>query len=122
MLKMEEKLSNICGECRFLIPEYDRQGRGKCYFTDNRYLPSCGACKAFVERYGGNQPTNGDVIRQGGNDALAEFKSKLSCEVCAYANTDCYAPAGRPSDCKSGVLAWLNAPAEIKAESEGEDE
>ena len=46
-----------CGECRFLIPEYDRHGRGKCYYTDNRYLPSCGACKAFAERYGGNQLT-----------------------------------------------------------------
>lgn len=54
--------NKTCGECRFLIPEYDRHGRGKCYCTDNRYLPSCGACKAFAERYGGNSPTVFDTI------------------------------------------------------------
>lgn len=45
--------------------------------------------------------TNGDAIRQRINEELAEIKSKLSCELCAYANTGC----------KSGVLAGLNAPA-----------
>ena len=103
-----------CGECRFLIPEYDRHGRGKCYHTDNRHLPSCGACKAFVERYGGNQPTNGDKIRQGGNRELAELIWAMRhCRLCIYHDPReivCNRPGNKT--CVDGIESWLNAPAE----------
>ena len=97
--------NKTCGECRYML---HKDAFEVCTHSMTETSMFNEACKHFTP------PTNGDVIRQGGNQVLAEFQSKLSCEVCAYANTGCYAPAGRPSDCKSGVLAWLNAPACVK--------
>ena len=78
--------NKTCGECRFLSTEYDRHGRGKCYYTDNRYLPSCGACKAFKEAY--NAPmTNGDVIRQMSNEELVEFMKNVAEGICEHCVT-----------------------------------
>ena len=122
--------NKTCGECLYYDAPF-------CDYHAMKVASTRKSCDLFDSKE--KPPTNGDVIRQGGNQALAEFKGKLSCEVCAYANTDCRAPAGRPSDCKSGVLAWLNAPADCvkqngdhdtqtdlcktdNTESEGEDE
>ena len=105
--------NKTCGECRFHNTEYDRHGRGKCYYTDNWYLPSCGACKAFKEAYHAGTLTNGDRIRQMDNAETAEFFG--------FAVLICPPIRGRkpdncPDGCKECWLNWLNAP----AESEGE--
>lgn len=63
--------------------------------------------------------TNGDVIRQGGNEALIRYKNEHKCDICAYAAPLDHAPACRRPDgktCRDGVLMWLNAPAESKTE------
>jgi hypothetical protein len=71
------------------------------------------------------KPTNGDVIRQGGNRAIAKFAYKTArthiCGTCAFATIEngrykCTAEHGQ--SCIDGIESWLNAP----AESEGEDE
>ncbi|MBO5680372.1 MAG: hypothetical protein J6T08_01545 [Lentisphaeria bacterium] len=106
-------MTKTCGECKHL----------------NKELAFCRACGAkwIKETDGANckyfeqiqPPTNGDVIRQGGNRALAEFHGKLACDVCAYRyDHRCIAPQGKPLTCVDGIEAWLNAP----AESEGKDE
>lgn len=105
-------INKTCGECRFLLPEYDRQGRGKCYFTDNRYLPSCGACKAFVERYSGSHPTNGDKIRQMITSELIDVIK------CPYPGKYCVHRCMHGYACDCCKRDWLNAP----AKSEGKDE
>ena len=111
-----------CGECRFLLPEHDGHGRGKCYFNNNRYLPSCGACKAFVERYSGNRPTNGDVIRQCSNRELAEisvYEDTMSEGEIIYRSTLIVDKFFLTKNCAVAVVvAWLNAP----VESEGKNE
>ena len=102
---MSEKSNDkTCGECKF---------NG----VDCRCEADEKACGEFVQK----TITNGDVIRQGGNRALAEFKSEHKCDTCAYAAPLDHAPAcQRPEgrSCFDGMLEWLNAP----AESEGEDE
>lgn len=107
---MENK---TCGECRYF--EYPAGQCSKvmdynfCHDSDN-------ACEYFEPK----AITNGDRIRQGGDYALAHFKSEHRCDVCAYAAPIDTAPAcQRPEGkvCFDGLLAWLNAP----AESEGED-
>ena len=63
--------------------------------------------------------TNGDVIRQGGDEALMLFKKKHKCDCCVYIhNGNCTEPVDRKDRCADGLKQWLNAP----AESEGEDE
>lgn len=104
--------NKTCGECRHL------ECAKKIGFCQEMKYPLCPAelpsCANFEQKI----ITNGDVIRQMSNEELAEFNQKLSCEVCGFKNTGCFAPAGKPSSCKDGVLAWLNAP----AEGEGKDE
>ena len=96
--------NKTCGECKhFEVDIVAAKCEKKLWICDD----DTPACKKFEQK----PLTNGDVIRQGGNQALAEFKSELPCAICAYANTGCFAPAGRQSDCKSGILAWLDAPA-----------
>lgn len=114
MLKMEEKLNNkTCGECRYFEPDDISACCEAVKIICNDNAP---ACKDFEPK---PKPTNGDVIRQGGDYALAHFKSEHRCDVCAYAAPIDTAPACcRPEGkiCFDGILAWLNAP----AESEGE--
>lgn len=84
-------------------------GRGKTY-ADNE------ACRRFSEKKPIPPLTNGDKIRQGGDYALAHFKSEHRCDVCAYAAPLDEAPAcRRPKGkvCFDGMLAWLNAPADV---------
>ena len=57
--------------------------------------------------------TNGDRIRQGGDDALVEFKKKHKCDCCVYiCNGNCTEPVDRKNRCDDGLKHWLNAPAE----------
>lgn len=59
--------------------------------------------------------TNGDMIRKGGDYALAHFKSKHRCDVCAYAAPIDTVPACRRPDgkvCFDGRIAWLKMAAE----------
>lgn len=131
---MKEKMSNVCEECR-----YHKNNRCMlpCYTINHPAENS--ACHRFEVK---TPPTNGDVIRQGGDYALAHFKSEHRCNVCAYAAPIDTAPACRRPEgkvCFDGMLAWLNAPADCvkqngnddtqtdlckadNTESEGEDE
>ena len=96
--------SKTCGECRHFREDF----KDMCLWKDQHRE----ACADF------EPPTNGDVIRQGGDRALAEFHDKLACDVCAYRyDHRCKAPQGKPLTCVDGIEAWLNAP----AESEGEE-
>lgn len=105
--------NKTCGECKYL------DGERYCEFLDFEPKPEMGGCANFEPK-----PTNGDRIRQGGDYALAHFKSEHRCDVCAYAAPIDTAPACRRPEgkiCFDGMLAWLNAPAESK-ESEAKDE
>ena len=64
--------------------------------------------------------TKGDMIRQGGNRALAAFQQLNTCDNCIYNNDSrLHNYCDKPIDktCTDGIEAWLNAPAK-----EGEDE
>ena len=126
---MEEKLSNkTCGECRGFSESENRclllGGRGKAY-ADNE------ACRRFSEKKPIPSLTNGDVIRQGGDEALMLFKKKHKCDCCVYLhNGNCTEPVDKKDRCEYGLKQWLNAPADcvgkdtdvLTKESEGEDE
>ena len=90
-----------CGECRYL--DKNRY----CNFLDFEPKPQMKGCANFEPK-----PTNGDVIRQGGNKRLITFSTEWSCFHCAYHNgieRKCERPEGK--DCFDGIEAWLNAPA-----------
>lgn len=98
---------------------------GECQWYDHHHLlcviggdikPTERAKDCFVSA----NLTNGDRIRQGGDYALAHFKSEHRCDVCAYAAPIDTAPACRRPEgkiCFDGMLAWLNAPADCVAEN-----
>lgn len=97
--------NKTCGECRFYNEDFN-------FCLHWRYVDiteSSGICNYFAPL------TNGDVIRQGGDRALAHFKSEHKCDVCAYAAPIDTVPACQRPDgkvCYDGILDWLNAPAE----------
>lgn len=97
-----------CGDCRYL--DKNRY----CNFLDFEPKPQMKGCANFEPK-----PTNGDLIRQGGDDALIDFADGIRrrmCHYCTFAkDKSCVDKTG---DCWEGVRAWLNA----LAESEGEDE
>jgi ABC-type sulfate transport system substrate-binding protein len=131
MFKMEENSNNkTCGECRYF--EVDAVAA-----TCEKRLCICDddtpACKKFEQK----PLTNGDIIQQGGNRAIAKFAYKTArthiCGTCAFATIEngryvCTAKDGQ--SCVDGIEAWLNAPADcvgkdtdvLTKESEGNDE
>lgn len=100
--------NKTCCDCAFLIDGY-------CGYHQKEFGIIEPVCEEF-ELMPEQKPTNGDVIRQGGNAAIAEFSWSDPCLHCAYSSGKCKRPMDKT--CKDGQLAWLNAP----AESEGEDE
>lgn len=127
-------MTKTCGECKHLN-------------RDLAFCRACGAkwinikdgtnCKYFEQI---QPPTNGDRIRQGGDDELIDFADGIRrrmCHYCVYSkDKSCVDKTG---NCWEGVRAWLNAPADCvkqkgdhdtqadlckadKTESEGEDE
>ena len=101
-------MTKTCGECKHYIAEMFH-----CQKNDVMAEPH-NTCEDFEPKV----ITNGDKIRQMGNSELAKLLLDLSDErggtVCARCDSEnCLV-----QDCKEGVIAWLNAP----AESEGEDE
>lgn len=127
--------TKTCGECKFF-----KQNEEICLHDEKHYWSKkeFDACTGFEAK----PVTNGDVIRQGGNRALAEFIDKVCkcpCEFCIYAKYiedygfgeggfGCKKPDEK--DCTDGFEAWLNAPADcvgkdtdvLTKESEGKDE
>lgn len=105
--------NKTCGECKC----YDMHG-GCNKLKNTLWIHSTNiACIKFEAK----NSTNGDRIRQGGDYALAHFKSEHRCDVCAYAAPIDTAPACRRPEgkiCFDGMLAWLNAPAESEMENE----
>lgn len=49
------------------------------------------------------KPTNGDKIRQGGNEALVEYRQKFICHLCAYR----FDKKCNGARCKDGLIEWL---------------
>lgn len=104
--------NKTCGECKFHCASGN--------FCSHHGIPwlteSNGACKDFDPI---PKPTNGEKIRQGGDDALIDFADGIRrrmCHYCVYAkDKSCVDKTG---DCWEGIRAWLNAP----AESEGGDD
>lgn len=97
-----------CKECKhfFTSDEGKCEDKGQehwCYADDD-------ACKSFCSK---QPPTNGDVIRQMSNEALA--KTLRMCRFCAYYG-ECLTDPNKNGQCYYGRLAWLNAPAESEKE------
>ena len=64
--------------------------------------------------------TNGDRIRQMSNEELALFFDQPQCHICPYENKETYfCGATENESCQTGILAWLNAPAESEEEQWG---
>ena len=95
---------------------------GECQWYDHHHLlcviggdvkPTERAKDCFVST---NQ-TNGDRIRQGGDDALIDFADGIRrrmCHYCVYSkDKSCVDKTG---DCWEGVRAWLDAPAKEESE------
>jgi hypothetical protein len=108
--------SKTCGQCRHFAPETDM-----CCLYDDHFVEAYDiteACDDFEQK----NPTNGDRIRQGGDDALIDFADGIRrrmCHYCVYSkDKSCVDKTG---DCWEGIRAWLNAPAD-NTESEGKDE
>ena len=99
--------NKTCGECKH-HKEKCHCEKFCCYAGESDFCDEFEPAKKQII-------TNGDRIRQGGNRALAQFKSEHKCDVCAYAAPLDHAPACLRPDgkvCYDGFLAWLNAPAE----------
>lgn len=99
-------MTKTCGECRFYVKETEHcklKGIGWKFATDT-------PCSGFTPR---KPITNGDKIRQGGDDELIDFADGIRrrmCHYCVYSeDKSCVNKAG---NCWEGVRAWLNAPAE----------
>jgi hypothetical protein len=109
-----EMKTKTCGDCKHFMD-------GRCNYGDEPFEVEKGSpyCDdRFFEP--APKPTNGDVIRQGGDTALLAYRSNAACYHCSFRGTEsCKSDF---SNCKDGQLAWLNAPAEINTEREGEDE
>ena len=103
-------MTKTCGECKYHIYEC-HCGKFECYAGKSDF------CDEFEPKEK-KVITNGDKIRQGGNDALIDFADgcrRMMCHYCVYSKyKTCVDKAG---NCWEGVRAWLNAP----AESEGEE-
>lgn len=127
--------TKTCGECKYRYAyRHDEDCNGRCKLAPTYRIPSDKpACSDFEPI---PPPTNGDVVRQGNNRKLAEIFDDLyngnKCKYCIH-----YAGSGvcilNPTtfseydegylddeDCLNGFEAWLNAPAEINTEREGE--
>lgn len=91
------------GECRF----HDKDDH--CGFVGFTRPANLSACRNFEPK-----PTNGDVIRRGGDKALLAYRSNAACYCCSFRDTEsCKSDF---SNCKDGQLAWLNAPTESGGE------
>lgn len=100
-------MTKICGECK-----HYNAAMFHCEKHDAMAEPhnTCEDCTAKTI-------TNGDKIRQGGDDALIDFADGIRrrmCHYCVYSKyKSCVDKAG---NCWEGVRAWLNAPAESERE------
>lgn len=98
-------MTKTCEDCRFYAKETEHcklKGIGWKFATDT-------PCSGFTLR----EPiTNGDKIRQSGDDELIDFADGIRrrmCHYCVYSKyKTCVDKAG---NCWEGVRAWLNAPA-----------
>lgn len=100
-------MTKTCGECKHLNRELAFcRACGARWLNDND-----GAnCRYFEQK---TPPTNGDRIRQGGDDALIDFADGIRrrmCHYCVYYKDK--ACVDKTGDCWEGIRAWLNAPAD----------
>ena len=100
--------NKTCGECKhFELDEIAAICHKHCLICND----DAPACEDFEPKV----ISNGDRIRQGGDYALAHYKSEHRCDVCAYAAPLDHAPACRRPDgkvCFDGMIAWLKMAAE----------
>ena len=103
---MENK---TCGECRHFR---DADFKNMCFWKDQHRE----ACADF------ESPTNGDVIRQGGDAALIDFADGIRRRMCHYCaffqEKSC---VDKTCGCWEGVKLWLNAPADCVKQNAGND-
>jgi hypothetical protein len=107
--------NKTCGECK----HFDSVGQCKSVRVFNSIHDWTLACIKFEAK----KPTNGDVIRQGGNRELAEifddFYNGNKCKYCInYISGNCkfddkhaeYDEGGwvEDKDCIDGIESWLN--------------
>lgn len=97
-------MNKTCGACKYYLAEFYH-----CQKNDVMAEPH-NTCEDFEPKEK-KVITNGDRIRQMNNEGLAELIDN-SCKACVKCVTGCDA------ECYSGILAWLNAPAE-SVESNG---
>ena len=90
------------------------KGKVHCFFEQSGTFKADN-CEDFKPKVS----TNGDKIRQGGDDELIDFADGIRrrmCHYCVYSKyKTCVDKAG---NCWEGVRAWLNAPAESEVEDE----
>jgi hypothetical protein len=105
------KNDKTCGECKYYNDAMFHCEKFDCMSEDGWSCPDC-------EEKEKPKPTNGDVIRRGGDKALLAYRSNAACYCCSFRDTEsCKSDF---SNCKDGQIAWLNSPAE--SEGGGEDE
>lgn len=104
--------NKTCGECK----HYDFVGQCNYVYEFNNIHVTDKACSFFEQK---NTITNGDKIRQGGDDELIDFADGIRrrmCHYCVYSkDKSCVDKTG---NCWEGVRAWLNAPAESEVDDE----
>lgn len=105
--------SKTCGECKWFV----LNSEGRCRSNEGEEDANNDCCSFFEPKV----ITNGDVIRQGGNRALAAFQQQNTCLNCAYYNPSvthhAFCDCPQDKDCVDGVEAWLNAPADCVAKN-----
>ena len=105
---MEFVRNKTCGGCKHYNIAMFHCEKFDCYAGEKEH------CEDFEPK----TITNGDRIRQGGDEALIDFADGIRrrmCHYCVYSkDKSCVDKAG---DCWEGVRLWLNAP----VESEGEN-
>ena len=107
--------NKTCGECKYYHAESKRCDLRKIICN---IQPTDTGCACF-EQKPIPKLTNGDRIRQGGDDALIDFADGIRrrmCHYCTFAkDKSCVDKTG---DCWEGVRLWLNAPAESEVKDE----
>ena len=96
-------MTKTCGECKHYLAEFYH-----CQKNDVM-AEAFNTCEDFEAKI----ITNGDKIRQGGDDALIDFADGIRCRMCHYCVYSKYKSCvDKTGNCWEGVRAWLNAPAE----------
>lgn len=93
----KNKTNKICGKCKEFVEETQF-----CIYNEFDTTADAESCD-FFER-----PTNGDKIRQGGDESLIDFADgirKRMCHYCIFSQEK--SCVNKTNDCWDGVRKWL---------------